>query len=59
MILGKVTVVDSNGVQLLIDGEDEPTTKKYKRLASYSPAVNDRVAIEKVGDSYVVLGKIT
>lgn len=58
MIFGKVTAFDSGGVQLLIDGEEETTIKKYKRLSSYSPTVNDRVAIEKVGDSYVVLGKI-
>ena len=58
MILGKVVSVDSGGICLLIDGESTPTTKKYKRLSSYSPAVNDRVLIAEIGGSFVVLGKV-
>lgn len=59
MILGTISAVDnSNGLQLTIDGEDAPTTKKYTYMASYVPAANDRVLIEKVGGSYVVMGKI-
>lgn len=59
MILGKVQARDNtNGLTLVIDGEDEPTTKKYHYLASYVPAAGDRVLIEEIGDSYVVLGKI-
>ncbi len=58
MILGTVAAVDSAGVQILIDGESTPTTKKYKRLSSYSPVVNDRVLIAEIGGSYVVLGKV-
>ena len=58
MIFGTVTAFDSDGVQLLLDGENEPTTHKYKHLSSYSPTINDRVGVEKTGDSYVVLGKI-
>lgn len=60
MILGKVSAIDStNGLQITIDGETSATTKKYKYLASYTPAVNDRVLIEEIGGSYVILGKIT
>ena len=59
MILGKVQARDNTyGLQLIIDGEDEPTTKKYHYLASYVPASGDRVLIEEIGDSYVVLGKV-
>ena len=59
MILGKVHARDNaEGLQLIIDGEEEATTKKYHYLASYVPAAGDRVAIEEVGDSYVVIGKI-
>ena len=56
--LGTVTST-SGGVSVQFDGETTPSTKKYKRLASYSnPAVNDRVMMVKIGGSYVILGKI-
>ena len=49
----------SGGVSVQFDGETTPSTKKYKRLASYSsPAVNDRVLLIKVGGTYVIIGKI-
>lgn len=59
MILGTVSAVDNNnGLQLIIDGEDTATTKKYTYVSSYVPTVNDRVLIEKIGGSYVVMGKV-
>lgn len=49
----------SGGVSVQFDGETTPSTKKYKRLASYSsPTVNDRVLLIKVGGTYVIIGKI-
>lgn len=59
MILGTISAVDnSNGLQLIIDGEDTATTKKYTYMASYVPAANDRVLVEEVGGSYVIMGKV-
>ena len=59
MILGKISAVDDdNGLQLIIDGEDAATTKKYTYMASYVPTANDRVLIEEVGGSYVIMGKV-
>ena len=59
MILGTISAVDDdNGLQLIIDGEDTATTKKYTYMASYVPAENDRVLIEEVGGSYVIMGKV-
>lgn len=59
MILGTIKSVTLNsGLSILIDGETEPTAKDYKWLAPYRPSVGDRVLIEKVSDSYVILGKI-
>ena len=59
MILGTISAVDSdNGLQLIIDGEDDPTTKKYTYMASYVPAANDRVLIEEISGSYVIMGKV-
>lgn len=56
--LGTVTST-SGGIYVQFDGETTPSTKKYKRLASYSsPTVNDRVMMVKIGGSYVILGKV-
>lgn len=59
MILGTVQAVDNtNGLSILLDSETEATTKDYKYLASYVPAVGDRVLIEQISGSYVIIGKI-
>ena len=59
MILGTVHARDNTqGLQIVIDGEEEATEKKYHYLASYVPAAGDRVLIEEIGDSYVVIGKV-
>ena len=60
MILGTISSYESeSGLALIIDGETEPTAKKYKFIANYVPVANDRVLIEEVGDSYVVIGRVT
>ena len=59
MILGTISSVDSIvGLQVTVDGEGSASTKKYCYLASYVPAQGDRVLIEEVNGSYVVLGKL-
>ena len=59
MILGTIAQIDNvAGLKLIIDGEDEPTTKKYHYMASYVPQANDRVIIEEISGSYVVMGKV-
>lgn len=59
MIIGTVKSSTSGaGVTVQIDGESSATTKKYTYLASYTPAVNDRVLIAEVAGSYVILGKL-
>lgn len=55
--LGTVTSI-SGGISVQFDGETAPSSKKYKRLSSYSPAVNDRVLLVKVGGTYIILGKV-
>lgn len=60
MILGTISSWTNNGgVTVTIDGEETATTKKYMWLASYLPVVGDRVLIEEIGGSYVILGKLT
>lgn len=60
MILGTIVeVTDGSGLSLLIDGEETPTEKDYMFLSSYSPAVDDRVLIEEISETYVVLGSLT
>lgn len=59
MKLGTISaVIENAGLRLTIDGESSPTTKKYLFLSSYAPTVGDRVLVEEVGNSYVVLGKV-
>lgn len=59
MILGTISYVDDeSGLQLIIDGENEPTTKKYSYISSYVPEADDRVIIEEIGGSYVIMGKL-
>lgn len=40
------------------DGETAASTKTYPHLASYAPDPNDRVVLGKVGNGYVILGKV-
>lgn len=59
MILGTISEVDNTkGLTLVIDGEETPTEKKYSYLASYVPATGDRVLIEEISDTYVIVGKL-
>lgn len=60
MIFGTITsITRGEGIALQIDGEDVPTTKKYMWLAPYFPEVGDRVLVEEVSGSYVILGSVT
>jgi hypothetical protein len=60
MILGTVGAIETTrGLSLIIDGETAPTTKEYYYLASYAPVTGDRVLIEEINGTYIVIGKIT
>lgn len=60
MILGTISSYSSgDGVTLTIDGESAPTTKEYCFLSSYVPTVGDRVLVEEISGTYVILGKVT
>lgn len=48
----------TGGLYLQFYGEDEPSSKSYKRLNSYVPAVGDVVLVLQVNKSYVVMGKV-
>lgn len=59
MILGTISAYSSGtGVRLTIDGESSPTSKNYMFLSSYTPTVGDRVIVEEISGSYVVIGKV-
>lgn len=46
------------GSTLILPGETEPTTKRYKRLGSGSLTAGARVLVAKVSGTYVILGRI-
>ncbi|EMS74046.1 hypothetical protein [Ruminiclostridium cellobioparum] len=57
--LATVTALFTNGFpQIKFDGESTSSAKKYPILASYTPAINDRVLLAAVSSTYVILGKI-
>lgn len=52
------TVVSVAPFYIKFDGETVPSTRTYKRLSSYAPTNNDRIAVFFDGKSYLVLGKV-
>lgn len=57
MIMATVaSLTRDEGATFLIDGEEEPTTKKYTSGA-FNLNVGDRVVLEEIGDSYTVISK--
>lgn len=56
-VLATVTSTEG-GLFLHFAEAAEASPKSYKRLASYSPAVSDRVLVAKISGTYVVLGEV-
>ena len=57
IVLGVVSSI-TDGLFVRLNGEEQPREKSFKRIASYTPAVDDRVIIAKISGTYVVLGKV-
>lgn len=55
---GTVAAAGTDGVVLKLDGEDAPSGKAYRRLASYTPDEGDRVYVVKAGAELLVIGKV-
>lgn len=53
-----VELFDDETAKIQFDGEDAPSEKEYAYLDSYVPAINDRVLLCAVSDTYIILGKI-
>ena len=53
-----VTYSSTAGCTLLFDGETTPTTKKFKRLYSFSVGSGYRVLVAKVSGTYIILGRV-
>lgn len=48
----------TDGVFIQFYGEDTPSLKPFKRLASYTPTVGDTVCLQNINGSYVITGKV-
>lgn len=48
----------SLGATLIFDGSTEATTKRYKRLSTYTPTAGARVLVAKISGSHVILGAV-
>lgn len=49
------TITDVNGPKVRFDGENAASGKAYKYVKSYSPVLNDRVLLLKVGNSWMII----
>ncbi len=60
LFLATVANVNSSGLTLILDGESEASTKRYKYMTSgyADPAAGDRVVVIKMSGTFVVLGRI-
>lgn len=52
------TYSSGSGATLIFDGQSQATTKRYKRLSTYTPTAGARVLVAKIGGSYVILGAV-
>lgn len=50
--------INALGIQVTFAGETSPTLKRYKKLSSYSPVIDDRVLMIEISGTYIILGKI-
>lgn len=58
-VLGTVDSLFPDGsAKIKFDGETTTSQKKYKRLASYTPAAGHRVMLAVVSGTYVILGRV-
>lgn len=59
--LGKVTAwSNATGVEVQLDGQDSPMTKRYKMMLMCRPLhTGTRVVVMKISGSYIVLGEIS
>jgi hypothetical protein len=48
----------SLGSTLILPGETEPTTKRYKRINGLTIATGSRVLVARVSGTYVIIGRI-
>ena len=59
LMLAKVGSYTSGaGTTLIFDGQTAATTKRFKRLSTYTPTAGARVLVAKIGGSYVILGAV-
>lgn len=57
--LGKIPSDYTTGrPSIIFEGETTASLKQYPYLGSYTPVANDWVLVVKVGNTYVILGKI-
>ena len=56
--MATVTEISNGEVFLTFYGEVEQREKSYKRLASYTPAVNDTVICARINNTYTILGRV-
>ena len=61
LLVAKVagTGTAATGWPLLLPGETEPTTKRYKKLYSANIYINYKVLVAKVSGTYIIIDRIS
>lgn len=60
ILIATIGSLNAEGATLIFDGQDQPTTKRYKclNLGRGAPGPGYRAAVLKISGTYVVLGEI-
>lgn len=55
--LATVREINSSGIKIQLDGEDQPMSKRYKRLTTVR--LGNRVLAVKLNGTFIILGPLT
>ena len=58
MKMATVKEVSASGTKLQFDGEETASEQFYYRVSSYTPTLDDRVIVEQIAGTHVILGKV-
>lgn len=58
MIMATVKEISASGTKLQFDGEETTSGQFYYRLGTYTPTIDDRVLVEQIAGTHVILGKV-
>ncbi len=58
LLLATVGNSSTDGVTLIFDGTDTPTTKRYKKATAQALSAGTRVLVAKISGTYIIVAPI-